>query len=359
MTASPAPPATSPALVATASASPTPPPTPTPTPHPLLSDRYGLIIDSGSAIVRSELDATAIAQLRGDPFIGAVSPDGRKIAYWERGLWVLELSASPKPRQIVSLAEGEFVPISTGGGVAWSSDGTGLLIAVVRDHPPRPSGPPDHSFAYSTLRQVDLATGSVREILREAPGFPFFPLAWDRANRMSAAVSWGPGGFAMGYVVVRDDGTRVQPGPPSGPQQIAETGPGAFEASPDARYMLLSTFFTDDPQGVLVWPLADRSRVTVLEPHDGDRVVGARWRRGDELLVSISTDDDLRDSERLEIWSLEGSRRVVLAAVHRLEAVRPDGTAAITNKGLVDLETGVLAPIPGYTGGAVASVVLR
>lgn len=363
VTATTAPPATSPPVVATSSERPTASATATPAPHPLLSDRYGLIVFGDVARVRSERDPAEIGRLRvgtfNDRFVGDVSSDGRKVAYWgSGGLWVTDLSNPAQPRQLLILPDGEFVPTSTGGGLAWSSDGTGLLFAIVKHHPPQPEGPPDHSFAYSTLRQLDLATGTVREVLREAPGFPFFPLAWDRAKGISAAVSWGPGGFAMGYIIVRDDGTRVESSSASGPQQQAETGPGSFHAAPDAGHVLLSAFF-DGPAEVWVWPLADRSKLTVLKPREGDHVVGARWRNADEILVSISTDGDLRDGERLDLWSLDGSRRSVVLAKHSLEAVRPDGTAAITNKGLVDLATGVFAPIPGYAGGAIASVVIR
>lgn len=291
--------------------------------------------------------------------MGAVSPDGRRIAYWERGLWLLDLSAPAAPRQVLSLADGELVPSSTGGGVAWSTDGTGLLFAVVTNHPPRPDGPPDHSYATSALRQVDLATGDVREILREAPGFPYFPLAWDRTNGRSAAVSWGPGGFAMGYVVVRDDGTRVEPGSSDGRGPDANTGPSAFRVAPGAGHVLVGTFFADDPQGVWVWPFDDRSRTVRFEPHGAEHVVAVLWRSPTEIVVSISTDGDVREGERLDLWSLDGTRRPLTWTKHRLEAVRPDGSAAITSIGLIDLETGTVAPIPGYSGGAVASVVLR
>jgi hypothetical protein len=59
------------------------------------------------------------------------------------------------------------------------------------------------------------------------------------------------------------------------------------------------------------------------------------------------------------VWPLEGPRRVLLREQHRLDVVRPDGTAAITDKGVVDLATGALEEIPAMRDRATASVLMR
>lgn len=332
-----------------------PAPTPAPTVHPLLSDRYGLIVHVASPMIRSEASAEILARLGG---AFAVSADGRRVAYWEsRRLYVIDLARPGQRSEVFRLAEGEAVTAALGrGAIAWSTDGTGLLIAVTSAEYV-PSEVPDPPLLWVTLRHLDLTTGSVHELYREEPGHPVHPLTWDRANAISAAVWWGPGGFSFAHFAIRDDGARVQPSRQR--QDYVATLPSAFQVAPDASRVLWRTFFADEPQGVWIAPLADASQFTRLEAQNGERVVGALWRDAMEILVSISSGDDSDDGERLEIWPVDGTKRVLFRGEHRLEGVRPDGTAAVTNNGLIDLKSGVLAPIPGYSGGAVASVILR
>ncbi len=353
-----------PAVNASATLVSSPAPTaspPLPTAAAPLSDRYGVLVDVKSGYVRSETDPRTLATLSAgdDPaFHGAVSPDGRALAYWEtsptagaRVLWLLERIPG-RPRALLTLPETEVAATSTGGGVAWSSDGTGLLIAVnSRDYVPSPvvDAPP----LYTTLRQVDVSTGSVREIARKEPGHPFFPIAWDRPRGISAAVQWGPGGFTMGYFTVRDGAAPV------GAALPATSLPIALQAARDASRVLMRTFFADGPRAVYVWPLADPAQRMALEPVGNERVVAAMWRNEREIVVSLSATADARDADRLEVWPLEGPRRVVLRGQHRLDAVRPDGTAAITSVGVVDLTTGATARIAAMSGRVVASLLLR
>jgi len=354
-----------PTVAATAAVSTAVSPTATAAPRPgataPASDRYGLIVElRPPLLLRSEVDARSLAELSGELSSGAVSPDGRTFAYWEtwsgaaRVLRLLEATAPAQSRSLLTLPESEMAATSTGGGVAWSTDGKGLLIAVnSRDYVEQ--SVPDAAHLYATLRQVDIATGSVREIARKEPGHPFFPIAWDRPRGISAAVEWGPGGFATAYVTLRDGAAPVRTGLP------AVTLPIAVRAAPDASRVLMWSFFAEDSRAVYVWPLAEPAQRITLEAVGDERVVAAIWRDAREIVVSLSPNASTRDADRLEVWPLEGPRRVVLRGQHRLDAVRPDGTAAITSRGVVDLATGATAPIPGLGSGqrVLASLLIR
>ncbi len=336
---------------------PTPAATPTPvaTPAPG-SERYGLIVDtSAGTSVRSEVEPRELGTLATAYFNGAVSPDGGKVAYWEtpregaaRVLRLLEGSAPAQPRVVLTLPESEVAAVSSGRGVAWSSDGTGLLIAVdSRDHASGLGA--DSPSLYATLRHVDLASGSVREIARNERGLWFGPVAWDRARGIAAAVEVGPGGFAPTYVLVRDGAAPIRT--PFG----METAPHFVRAAPDASRVFAVGW--RPISALYVWPLAEPERRSTMHPATGERVATAMWRNAGEIVVSI--DGDVPAAHRLEAWPLEGPRRVLLRGATDLSAVRPDGTAAIVSGIVVDLETGATWPIPGFTGRVEASFLLR
>lgn len=324
----------------------------------LLSERYGLIEERRPPVLRSETASSPIATLRGEFFRGAVSPDGRKIAYWEtpmgpyaRVLWLLDAALPAEPRILLTLPDTEAAAASVGSGVAWSSEGTGLLIAVNSVELSRPSPPVDATPRYSTLRQVDIATGAVREIARnEGVAAWFEPIAWDRARGISAAVDIGPGGFVSTYVVLRDGAPLLRV------RLAEETLARYVRAAPDASRVLMRGL--PDHRAVYVWPLAEPTRLTTLAAPLGEYVVAAMWGDAGEIVVSLSRTSEGEMGDRLEVWRLDGSRRMLRDAPQRLDAVRPDGTAAITDKGVIDLRTGVLEEIPGL-GRALASVLLR
>lgn len=332
--------------------------TPKARPSAPVSDRYGLIVATTPPHIRSEADPAYLGTLTGEDWRGSVSPDGRRVAWWEayrsgaaRVLWVSDASGRGA-RKLLTLPDTEIAAVSTFGGVAWSTDGTGLLIAVnSRDHVPQ--AVPDAAHLYVTLRQVDVATGSVREVFRRAPGHPFFPIAWDRARGISIASGWGPGGFSFGYMTLRDDGST------GGVTFPASTLPSLIRASPAAERVLMRTFF-DEARTVHVWRVADPRHVA-LDAVAGERVVAALWRTDAEIVVSLSLSDDREHGDRLELWSVDGQRRVVLSVRHRLDAVRPDGSAAITDLGVVDLASGLVGRIPeiGPFERVLASVIVR
>ncbi len=323
----------------------------------LVSDRYGLVLERQPPVVRSEANSGQITALRGEFFNGAVSPDGRRLAYWQtpaglaRRLWLLETSAPTQPRSLLTLPDSEIAAASTGSAVVWSSDGTGLLIAVNGLAPAR-EGPPVDAPLYATLRQIDVATGAVREIARTEMAAWFSPVAWDRARGVSTAVGISPGGFAWDYVVLRDGVAPVRAPLP------AETLAVFVRAAPDASRVLMRGF--PDHRAVYVWPLTEGTMVMTLGAVGDEYVAVAIWRNARELVVSLSRAREGREGERLEVWPLEGPRRVLLRERHRLDVVRPDGTAAITDKGVIDLATGAREELPGMRDDrATASLLMH
>lgn len=304
--------------------------------------------------VRSEVDPQELGVLKAGAVNGAVSPDGRRIAYWEttsgggaRSLWILDASAPSRSRLVLTLSDSETASVSTGGGVVWSSDGLGLLVGVnSREYLPVP---PVHGPArYATLRTVDLASGAVREVARVEPGLPLRPVAFDRRSGVATAVEIGGGGYVASYVVARDGAalTRTR----------FETDIAPAVATPDGTGVLAVRF--RPTAVVLVWPVADPERRTLLDVAAGERIGRALWRNSHEIVVLIDGDDPA--AHRLEVWPLQGPRRVVLQGARDLSAIRPDGTAAIVDGQVVDLMTGATSPIPDLTGKRVdASIVLR
>lgn len=328
--------------------------TPTMEPTPPGADRYGLVI--GTA-VRSEGDPRKIAELAASPSYGAVSPDGRRLAYWEappgageaRVLRLFDIAAPAQERVLVMLPATERADVSTGGGVVWSNDGSSLLIgvrSVAYAFTPPPVG--GERPLYAALREVDVASGAVGEVARLTASLPLRPVAWDRTSRTAAAVGIGGGGYTGSYVVAREGVA------PTTTPMCCNILPAV--GAPDASRVLAISF---DPRALFIWPLADPGRRTTMDAAAGERIDRAIWRNSRDIVVLIG--GDAPAAQRIEVWSLDGARRVVLRDVRDLAAVRPDGSAAIVSGQVVDLDSGARWSIPGLTGPQhhVATLLLR
>lgn len=357
--ASPAPPSgagPTPAPTATATTAPAPPAT---APSSTSADRYGLVVRSTA---RSETDPRPLAELGGEASSAAVSPDGRRVALWEpvvtegsgRVLWVMEGSAPDRARVVLTLPPGERAATSTGGGVVWSSDGMALLIGVIStgavSQPGAPPGIPSHIVPYAAIRSVDPATGDVRELARRERSFPLRPVAWDRARGIAAAVGVGPNGSASGYVI-------AAAGRPAVVADCCASG-AAYRvvASRDAARVLAVA--DRSPSSLHIWPTADPTQLTAMDAAPGERIEKALWR--DDRAVVVLLSGDAPGAQRLELWRLDGSRRVLLRDARDLWGVRFDGSAAILEGRAVDLDTGTVTAIPGSfapRGVAFAQVV--
>ena len=303
---------------------------PSPTLTAVLDDRFGFVFWEGvsgrvSHAVHRESDPRPTHDDLEEPgrvMIGdrglAVSPDGRRLAYWTRtigppdglphGLRVLDIAPGARPRTLLTLPQNgkEF-----GDGVAWSSDGTGLVIGVHSDAYPAADAPP----YYSAIRLLDPAGGQPREIARIRG--VLLPLAWDRKERLVAAYETC-GGSLCAYDLIEESGTLVARTP-------MNIGCARVEASPDAK-QLLAHGRCDDV--LRVWPLASPERAVDLRPTGGERVrADARWRPG-TAEIGVLFDD------RLELWEVSGARRVIplpplpFALGDRPFFFRADGSAA-------------------------------
>jgi len=341
----------------TASPSPAPPSlvvTPTSVSTPRDADRYGLVIGT---TVRSEGDPRQIAELAATPFNGAVSPDGRRLAYWEasqgggraRVLRLFDTAALAQERILLTLPATETANVSTGGGVVWSSDGSGLLIGVSSIEPVSSAVPVGADRpVYTALRDVDIASGAVREVARLMASLPLRPVAWERRSHVAAAVGIGDGGYTGSYVLAREGVT------PTAMPMCCNIAPAL--GAPDASRALAVSL---EPRALFIWPIADPDQRTTMDAASGERVDRAIWRNAREIVVL--TGGDAPGAMRLEVWSLDGRRRVVLLGARDLSGIRADGTAAIVDGEVIDLGAGVRSPIPGLTGQSriVATLLLR
>jgi hypothetical protein len=201
---------------------------------------------------------------------------------------------------------------------------------------------------YTALRDVDIASGAVREVARLMASLPLRPVAWERRSHLAAAVGIGEAGYTGSYVLARE-GVLPTPTP-----MCCNIAPAL--GAPDASRALAVSL---EPRALFIWPIADPDQRTTMDAASGERVDRAIWRNAREIVVL--TGGDAPGAMRLEVWSLDGRRRVVLVGARDLLGIRADGTAAIVDGEVIDLDTGVRWPIPGFTGPGriVATLLLR
>jgi hypothetical protein len=288
----------------------TPPPSPTPsptaTPAAVLDDRFGFVISDSIVgprpAVRRESDPRPvfiIGEASGSSVAapGAISPDGRRLAYWTttigssdglpQELRILEVAPDARPRTLLTLTTPQVGNKEFGGSIVWSSDGTGLVVGVT-SYPSNTvaDAPPD-----SVLRLLDAAGGQPREIVRIRGAL--VPLAWDRQLRLVAAYEPTSGGAGV-YDIIEEGGKLDR-------SQVAAEIIDMIDvqASHDAQQMLGRGL------GVLrVWPLASAARAVELRPAGGERILAASWRPG-TAEIGVLLDD------RIELWTASGARRPV------------------------------------------------
>jgi len=335
----------------------TPPTTPRRSPTPpaqregvLLSDTRGFIaLESGTspAKIRRETDATAAAALRGQGFIGAVSGTGRRVAYWvtsnggTQELRVFDVAAPDQDTSIATVLETE-----RGAGAVWSTDRTGLLLAIGSSGR---AGTGEAPGQFSALRVVDTPTRSIHEIARLTDGTSFWPVGWDRDARLTGACVASADGDAVAYAVIGEDALSARVPMDSGiPARTVESSGSAV-----LGIMKESV--------IRVWSIASYNEHRELGAPSGERIAVARWKPGGtEILVSIA--------DRLEIWpAAGGDHRVVARGLGPATdlLVSADGVLAFVgfDSGrsvvAVDLATGATAPLPMAGERLVAAVSFR
>ena len=306
------------------------------------ADRYGLIVQSGGPVVRSEDDPAPIARLYSEPshrggtelwVMSAVSPDGHRVAYWiwgasPPGLGSLALTKLAVYDAITGTTR-ELLTLSSeaGSGVVWSTDGTGLLIGVGSAAVGFNEGP-----KLARLRTIDVATGMTQDIgptvgsipasrgplipgaqpppsaTQSPPGNVVFrPLFWDRAADRVVAVLAGPNTSYADQVMVIDHGAAHSIGR-EGDQFLADS----VSMSPDGKTIAAAR--TRD-FALVAWPVDDYAARRELVPASGERTLSLWWRpRSDQLYFvhDNALTNDATKWSRLEVWRpLVDSPRVV------------------------------------------------
>ena len=357
--ASPRPSATASAAPGAVAPSPTPSSTASPTPAvsmvPVLNDSFGLVVVQvgSAATIQSETGSVA-GSING--VLYAVSPTGDRIAYVMveagRGVVHVRTIAGSADRTGPSFGQDD----SGVTGIAWSSDGTGLLIATGRgaDTGPIPQPP-------ARLQTFDLVGGALTVIATRQDGKIYAPVAWDRAANLAAAAETGAGGFGSAYLTLdlSKSPVSIKTTPMTGRQSIPR-------ASSDGKLVLAQDF---DSRETKYWPLAD---IAAAKTAGTASVPGALWQPGSHRIGSINGD-------ALVLFSADdGSTVTVVRGLKagtptqpgmQLRTFRADGTVAViavpigtglgaTDYTMVRIADGASAVFQ-TTGGLIASVRLR
>ena len=343
------------------SASPGPSVVASSTVPPAAGAAYGLIsrqsTDFGAPIViRTESDATPIRTVKS---FGLV-PYGARVAYWSENaggaeLHILELG-SGNDRLIATFAE-------RGIGIAWSTDGTGLLVSLDEARHPQ-------FFIARVLVAVDIASGVTREVYRGIgpSGASVIPLVWRRSPEVFAAYETGPGGYHFGYTVIRPGQPPVRTDPDGQVSDMSASSDGAF----------ISGQWLGDPgqRALKVWPVDDFSNERELKLVVPELVNSqVRWWPGRHEVVFVAGRmvDGVWSNTRVERWDPASNARTVLkrfpdGATVGPYFIRADGSGLVTrvNQGrlaaweVTDLRSGLTSAIPQVQDEAVlASVLLK
>ena len=374
-----------------ASSSPTAPPrtvspatssaasTPSVTAHPslgspspadrLFDDRFGLVVfDPGGGgrggLVSLRLtnegitrDLAVIEDRMGYP---TTSPDGSLVAYWS---WAADDPQRSPDRLVIARwsAPGARTAVLTlagesGTGVAWAADGTGLVLGVKSREFLAPSSF-DSPPAWVAVRTIDIATGTVREVMRTTNRadsrdltWSILPLSWERVSGVIAAFERGPGTtFAYAYDAIRERGgvarTRLL-------DEQWVIGP----ASPDARRIAGQR---SERRSLTAWPVETFGPGPELRGAADDWPSGA-WHPGSTKLAVVV-------SGALRLWDTRTGDSTVLsisAALANTRPIlfRPDGQAlllagAAGTRDIFDIASGTFARVVQPSSGAVLAWV--
>jgi hypothetical protein len=275
---------------------------PSSTPSTILDGHFGFLVPKYYAneptpgpigvSVRRETDQELLFTLMAESGQQAiVSPDGRHAADWVKTeLRVIDIAPGARARTLLTVtADGEY-----GSHLAWSSDSTGIVVAVIGGGGGYADAPP----GFSALRLIDVVGGPPREIARIANA-NVVPLAWDRTARLISAYEPVCCG-TVNYDTVTEEGV------------VNRTKPDFelffFKGSSDAKFVFGTKMVLSncpcETTALRVWPVdAYAAGVTIRSAATGP-IRAAEWRTGtDEIGVLFDN--------RLELWKPDGTRRTV------------------------------------------------
>jgi hypothetical protein len=356
----------------TAVASPTAEPTATTT------GRLGIVTSrvrsdgtAGEYVVRSEDEPRAIAVLamgfansacpcRPD---FAVSPDGRRFAFWTPGqtgansLEIWDASRPDRTTKVLASPSGEV-----GTRVAWSSDGAGLLLAFDSVEMTAPPGAHVGGWPVaSALRTLVLSDGAASpatiEVARVSAPAILAPMAWDRSARTIAALESEGMSRPLRFLLIRD-------GVPSRtPLENPLTG---VYGSPNGW---VAMDFARPPHRIVAWR-DDPARATELLPADGQFLSLHGWVPGSSrVMVSTSGAPGPLSPSSLFIWDVVTGQRIAIPGVSERTGsivARVDGAAIYVNASqsvatIVDVASGAQRTLPSLGGRehVYASVLIR
>lgn len=305
--------------------------------------------------IRTESDATPIRTL---PSFGLVS-DGSRVAYWLESAGGAELHA-------LELGNGNDrivarFPERRGMGIAWSTDGTGLLVSLDEARHPQ-------FYIARVVVAVDIASGTTREVYRGIgpSGASVMPLVWRRSPEIIAAYETGPGGYHFGYTVIRPGQAPVRTDPDGEMTNMTASSDGAFisgqwQGAPGER-------------ALRVWPVddfSDKSELKLVAPELVNSL--ARWWPGRHEVVFVvgRLIDGVWSNTRIERWDPAGGARTVLkrfpdGVSNGSYFIRPDGSGLVTQMiqgrlsawEVTDLRSGSTNAIPQLQDEAILGSVL-
>jgi len=305
-------------------------PTRSPKPSPTaFTGHYGfLVAGSTGYVVRSESNEAPLGTI--DLAGGAVSPDGRLFAGWTRttpaDLRIVDVNKTSQFSKVLTLPAGE-----RGGGIAWSTDGTGLVyvaesIAVAN------SGlvPASSALRLIALTTNGTADGAPREVGR-FDSIVVRPGSWDRlGGDLVTALGVIPG-TASEYIVVRGTDSPERRALPDGFWQDvpAVSGDGRWIVMAASKRQLVRWFRADDPTFVVEThgELTTGNASALGRPGEDSAQVGV-------ILDRVMVLYDGETGTRGRVPTAEGVDAIV--------AWRFDGSAAIIRQGtqLATLEIG-------------------
>lgn len=341
-------------------------PTGTPGGSAVYNDDFGFIVPDVGPMARIRTESGSTLQGFSFSLQGfAVSVDGKYVAYWTLGTG----ARCPELRMFTTLGNATEQTLATldcgqrGGGIAWSSDGAGLLYSTETGNFGVGGGTNS-----ATLNVYEFAVGGRRGTAIDSQtntGWLYRPVAWDRSANIAAAGLTGEGAGMAFYVSV-----RINPDNTFTRQQVdtkSRTTSGmlmaSIHASSDARFVLGVDL---DSGEVKFWPVSDYG---ANKTASGTGKTGALWQPGTHKIGFISADGGF-----VLFTADDGSASTAFRGVKASSSVRTfraDGTAVVlafvpqgsTGLGATDYTLTRLADGASVTfqdvGGLAVSVRLR